>query len=73
MLTQVAINRASRNGLHADTLDVLERLAERFGSATNAAVQLIRTNPCFEEARQMARADSHKTITPGRRSARESS
>jgi len=49
MLTQVAINRETGDGKNADVLDVLEELADVYGSAANAAVQVIRKSKQFEE------------------------
>jgi len=50
MLTQVAVNRETGEGRYADVLDVCEHLADRFGSASNALVQIARESPLFEEA-----------------------
>ena len=51
MLTQIAIDRATGEGRYGDVLDVLEFLRGTYGTASNAAVQLIRESPKFQNAR----------------------
>lgn len=44
-MVQVAINR--RHPGHAEVLDFLDAISQRYGSATNAAVQIIRESEGF--------------------------
>ena len=51
MIDALTIDRNTGNGRYSDVLDVLERLGKggQYGSATNAAVQLIRKTSEFQE------------------------
>lgn len=50
MITQLAINRHTRNTINAEILDVAEILAAReYGTATQAMVAMIRRSPLFQE------------------------
>lgn len=53
MISKLFIDRDSAGGKYADVIDVCEHLGnERYGSATNAAAQLIRQAPEFAEAQK---------------------
>ena len=54
---QIAINRDTDG--HGEILDVLGRVRSQYGSATNAAIQMILASPLYRRAvRQVEREDS---------------
>ena len=56
-LKQIAIFRGAGPD-HAEALDVLARLTEQFGSARNAALQMVRQHPLYKRTlREMAAGD----------------
>lgn len=62
MAETIHIEAGTNNRDHDEFIDICTFLASRYGSARNAAVQLGRSSPQYEEAqRKMAEARSQAT------------